>query len=423
MRYMREQLLNIDYFAQPVRLTFNGRKKYPTEIGSLLSLSIFVLIITLIIMQGNDMINHLRPKVNQMDLYLIDQPIIDISDRTLMFNFQFLTSSFQPNYDPSYFTFNLQNFVVNREKIDNPISLSDVLLENCTLHYESFQKNIDLSKEFQNNYFSESFCLANHEGKMGGRFSSNFFSNFKFSIVKCNNETSKVTCKTNDEINKFFDGAYLEFYFVDKYINTENYTNPFQYFLNTYFISLDPSSYKFVDIYFKTAKVVTDKGFLFEDTYTEKEILYDYVREQFSVYKSGTNVIDFYINSSFNFVNVTRYYMKIQDLAAATGGILKMFLIVGLFISKVFNENKMLQSILNTLYQFDIDDDKVFYNNRNGKKSTSLNLKGGNVNFKKKKSKVLKELELMGFINKSLLKKNTIHEKSISIKNNESKGI
>jgi hypothetical protein len=191
--------------------------------------------------------------------------------------------------------------------------------------------------------------------------------------------------------------------------------------MNTYFISLDPSSYKFVDIYFKTASVKTDKGILFEDTQTEKEILFDYVREQFSVYKSGANVIDFYLNLSFNFVNITRHYLKIQDLAASTGGIFKLFLTVGLLISKVFNESKMLQSVLNTLYKFDFNDKMISYNEKD--KNSESNLKGNIISFRNKKSKILKELGLNGFINQSMVKSITFHEKSVSLKNRELKGI
>ena len=218
-------------------------------------------------------------------------------------------------------------------------------------------KNGNFSDDLILNNYQQSYCLANQTALIGGRFSSDYFSNLRFSIIKCNNATSQIRCKPKEQIDAFFDGAYFEFYFIDRYVDSSNYTNPFQYFFNTYFITLDPDSFKYVDMYFKTVNVVSDNGLLFQTTYTESEIMLDYVREQFSVYQASKEVIAFHINSSNNMVNINRYYMKIQDLAATIGGILKICLVVGLVISKFFNDYIMLETVLNTLYNFDTKND------------------------------------------------------------------
>jgi hypothetical protein len=177
MNYFKEGLLNLDYFGQPLRLTFDGRKKFSTELGGILTLIIFTLITVLAINQGSELLNHLKPKVNSVNLYLVDQPIINLSDRVLMFNFQFLTNAFKPNYDPSYFTFKFQHYIVDRLKQNPSNQYFDVDLENCSLHYDSFMKNGNFSAEFQSNFFSESYCMKDQFGIMGGSFASNSFSN------------------------------------------------------------------------------------------------------------------------------------------------------------------------------------------------------------------------------------------------------
>ena len=195
MKYLRELLFNFDLFAQPVRLTFNGRKKFPTEIGGFLTISICCLIVGLLIVQGNDLINHLKPKVNAINLHLLDQPFIDISDRVLMFNFQILTNQFQPNYDPSYFTFSLQKFEVDRTKNnESPFNYLNIQLENCSLYFDSFNRKANFSTEFELNSFSQSYCLGNHSERIGGKFSSDYFSNLKFFftlICCCISESSR----------------------------------------------------------------------------------------------------------------------------------------------------------------------------------------------------------------------------------------
>jgi hypothetical protein len=391
MNNLRNILIGLDYFGQPVRLTFNGSKKFSTEIGGLLTISIFCVILVLIIQQGGDLLKHLKPKVNVMDLYLLDQPIIEISDTNIMFSVQLLTNTFQPSSDASYFTMQLEQFVVERNEKGSFFNTYPIHLESCSLHIDSFFKQGNFSQELLDNHIPDSLCLKNHTGRIGGKFTSNYFSNLKFTIMKCNNQTTKVPCKSPQEINEFLNGAYFEFYYIDKYINSENFTHPFQYFLNTYFLPLDPFSYKFVDLYLKTANISTDQGFLFQDNYVTSEIMFDYYREQLSVYKSGTTVIDFYVNSSFNFLNMNRNYMKIQDLAAATGGILKVFLVIGLVISRYFNDYKMLENILNTLYNFQMGNDS-----QTGKDSDDDLNNNRLINLNKKKadeSTMVKELQ------------------------------
>ena len=91
--------------------------------------------------------------------------------------------------------------------------------------------------------------------------------------------------------------------------------------------------------------------------------------------------------------------MKIQDLAVTLGGILKICLTIGLLISRYFNEFKMNETILNTLYNFDNDtelnqkkEDKTITNND---KLSRLSVIG------QRKSKFLSELNIIGFEKKS----------------------
>lgn len=396
-------LKKIDIFGQNVKLLFNSQRKFPSILGGIFTICVIIIVLVSIINLGKEIVYKTEPKLNVMNLFTVNSPLIELNPSSLLFAFQVIDRDYMPFYDESYFTFNLYNFVVNRTLPESSMFKNNPLnLINCTEYFDYFAnqetsyRKYNFSNNFNSNNLNEAFCIENLNAQIGGNFITDYFSNIRFSINRCNNSTSKVQCKSREEINEKIRGAFFEFYFIDKYIDSADFKDPFIKYFNQYFILLD-DYYKFIDIFFTNTTINSDAGFLTPNKQNKTVVKFDYYREQFNTYEKDL-ILDFYINSSKNMIYITRIYMKLQDLFATVGGIISICLVIGKHLSLYLNKYKMYEIILNTLYNFNSDNnesDIIVYNKqknehfRNSFKIFNTNKK--QLDFKNRSTKVKKD--------------------------------
>ncbi len=96
-------LKKLDYFSQPIQLSFNEERKFGNYIGGILSLAIYALVISLLFNSGRDLFNRKNPKTSMTSRYQVNSPSINMSELEMYYISYFLTKEFVPFYDPSYF--------------------------------------------------------------------------------------------------------------------------------------------------------------------------------------------------------------------------------------------------------------------------------------------------------------------------------
>ena len=111
-----------------------------------------------------------------------------------------------------------------------------------------------------------------------------------------------MKCQPLEVINNKISGGYFEFYFVDRFINSEDFKNPLETYFNVYFIKLDPSGIIFSDFYFKQVNVTSDVGFIFEEYSHNTGVMFDRFRELYSTDRTvePDTLVKFYVQSSNN---------------------------------------------------------------------------------------------------------------------------
>jgi hypothetical protein len=188
---------------------------------------------------------------------------------------------------------------------------------------------------------------------LGGNFISEYFSNFNYILQKCVNSTdSKIICKSSSEIDEKIKGGFFEFYYFDTFVDLNNYSQIFKENFMSYFILLDPKASKFVDFYFKYLNISSDVGFIFESKKYTSAVAFDYYKEQIVTSSSDNLIIEFYVNSSKNYLTYTRIYMKFQEFAATIGGLLKIMTFLGSIITSKFTKYEMLEKMFNSIFDF-----------------------------------------------------------------------
>ena len=343
----------IDYFGMSMKLSFNKEDKFRTILGGIITLLILALALTIFINLSSNLVNRKQPKTNYFEDRQISAPIINLKKMNIILSVGYLDVNFDHLYDPTYFDFFASEF--SAIKYDNGSSYfgnKPLKLTSCSDFKENYTKS-GFEKDYVNNNVEFGRCLDPPDDiNIGGDFTTNFFANIQFSVLKCVNSTnSKIICKSKEQIAKKIAGGYFLFYYTNRYLNLENYTSPFTEYFTNYFIVTDPNTHKFVEIFFKNVIVTSDSGLIFPSVSTESNLVFDRFREQFDTF-TPNSILDFYVNSSNNISFYSRFYMKIQDLSATLGGILNICMLIGLLITRTINTFKMNEIILNTLFNF-----------------------------------------------------------------------
>jgi hypothetical protein len=68
--------------------------------------------------------------------------------------------------------------------------------------------------------------------------------------------------------------------------------------------------------------ISSDVGLIFESKEYTSAVAFDYYKEQIVTSSTDNLIIEFYVNSSRNYIAYTRIYIKFQEYAATIGGLL-----------------------------------------------------------------------------------------------------
>ena len=345
---------SMDYFGQPIQIKFNSKTKFKTVLGGVLSFLIYCLTIALIISTGSNLYNKVNPKTTMTNTIMSSMPLLNMSELNLVYAVTILDRFFMPLNDPSIYTLGVSQFKRSRQKDDSMLSEYIPLKKaNCSIHKETFKQR-GFEAEYIGNALESGVCFDSTNLVIGGLFSTDYFSNVNFQVKRCVNSTdSKVICKPKEVIDDRLLTAYFQLNYFDTSIDINNYLNPYSTSFTTYFLVMDPKASKFVDIFFKIVNITTDAGLIFQTEVHESAVSFDYFREQVQVQVVDNMIVDFYLNSSKNYLTYTRIYMKFQDFAATIGGLIKVMTLIGYFITIKFTHFAMYEKMFNCLYNFD----------------------------------------------------------------------
>lgn len=368
-------LHKLDYFDIPIQLKFNNEDTVSTIIGSILSLCIYILSLALTISYGSSIYNRTTPTVTQINSYNVTAPIINMKDMDLTLIATMVDANGVIFNDPSYFSLSLTQYLLNRyENGTYTVASLDLKITNCTRFINIFEKH-NLLNDFLSNNLSEGICFDFLETglQIGGTYTSNYLSSINYKVQTCVNSTnSKVVCKPKDEIQQKLLQATFSIYYIDHYIDSDNYLSPFVSYLGQYFIKTDTNLYKYSNIYFQYSTVLTNNGLIFDGNIVDSSLILQDYKEQYYI-STSSRFLNIYVNISNNILNVSRVYTKLSDLAATVGGIFSFLTFFGAIITNFFAKYQIYEDLINSLF---------FINSNHLTKRLSKSLFENKLNFK-----------------------------------------
>ncbi|CAD8182288.1 unnamed protein product [Paramecium octaurelia] len=372
----KENLRKIDIFGQSITLSFRQEEEYRTSLGGLLSLCIIGTIISFFYSNIIDFFQKNTVSSESEQQFSEDPSTIKL----LPNNFMFAVQIEQDNFTTSpYFNITVEQRAYIRDENGTQKKMPSVYVDlvPCTIeHFKPIfdQYNASFEDQFKQ-YNLNNFLCPNLDHPLtsnltvGGAWTSKEYSFLKFSVTKCksnsgNNFSWKPQCKTEEEmlqVLKSVGSFRFQVYTTNYLINPgspKHFIQP--YIAIEQFYSFVPNA-MFVqsDIFLRPRTITTDDGILmYPQKSTQTYITRDYMdnREQSAI----SNLVPgyygaFYFNRSPYSYDITRNFMRLDELLSNLGGFSQfMIAVIGVLI-KIYNREHMVIEMANDLYEFDLN--------------------------------------------------------------------
>jgi hypothetical protein len=352
---LKSLFLDLDLVGVKVDLLHKKSKIVKSYPGSILTLTIIIFFIYSTVYFGSDIIYKEKPisrfsktynnatRILLKD-YTIKIGVTDFYGRTLDVS-KYI--SFRGTYN--WLSLDGQPFYVTQ----------DVIIEQC--RDEFFPAEIvPLQHMGGMSYFNSSLCInpfkyiapngtiVNEEVFIQNPLGMQNSSFVTIYVEPCTNTSlNNNSCLPLDQQTKLANSVQYTTSFVDSYINLNDFTKPSNYFLSTLTLAISTNIKKTHYLAIRKAVIETDSGIIMEDLSTNSTLQVSNIRTDIS----NENFFYHFVISGDNLMdNYSRRYIKIQDIIANIGGLLKFLLSIASFLLSFFVNLGLRLDVLNTLY-------------------------------------------------------------------------
>ena len=347
MNYFIKRLLyEIDFFKTPFFFSLQkSQNKISTKMGSLFSVAIF-LILVLLFFRSN-MFLKIDPSIISTIQPSTSRPRIDLPVSKFYLGFgifdQYLNSY---PIDPSIFNLSITQI----DSVYDPLS-NQTMYSNATItFYDCFDS------------YPKGYCV-DEDLHVEGYVDEYITRMFYLEIAICNNITSNVICKSDQEIQNYFVGKIFGVSYQNHNFNYNDYLNPIQNSTYADYMWLDSLMYKTLNIFIQKAEFNDDDSFYFASPKYSETFLRDYVTTDFTFTQNTLEsslvpiaTISFW--SSNNIAKNSRTYEKIDQVLAALSGIANFLIFFSFILINLEQNLTTIKYLMTDLYDFDVAEDK-----------------------------------------------------------------
>jgi len=338
--------LKLDMFGKGANFHINGKKKYKTYIGSIISCCTIILIIVVIIVFSKDVVLRKELMSTYSNTYFSDFQNISTNQFVLALGIQ------DPNYtnyiDESIYVLNatLQETIRNEDGNSNTIT-TNLKIEKCNL------LNITIIPEYFNGVGMQNlYCLNEPNITLKGEFGGTYWKYLIFKFSRCTNSTeNNNSCKSNEIINETLQGGYFGVFITDSYVDNTNFYKPFIKYGKNFFTAFSIKQTQDLWVYLKKIQVITDYGYFFEDKRIIEDIGLDKYESTID-YRESVNFYSVKVRMSTKMETYKRNSKKITEAIGNIGGFMKIILVVSKVCVSYFN-SLLLQKYLIQFFKFD----------------------------------------------------------------------
>lgn len=318
----KEFLKYLDIFSENTSFTDKGKINFRSWLGVVLSTFLIITVVILALLFGKDVYERKQFSVSLSEeftpvnkIVLKDiPPFIVISDNrgnNIDIEGYYSFSTFKMNFTE----YNLVNYADSADKF---FSFSRCKKENFATVSQF------ISKEIIESFLDiPSYCISStEEAAIQNPYKTPNSSFLNIAVVKCN--------KTIENCADDLDSAYVEFYFINSYIDSNNYINPVNYYYDSISTQISTTYLKRIFIMFSNNKYISDNGWILQEKATNSFIALNSFNKEVNSLAVGHESEKLWITLESPSIKkiYTRNYDKIVDLFARIGGLVNALVII-----------------------------------------------------------------------------------------------
>ena len=380
-------LKNIDIFDKNFNLYYKGKNKKSTIIGSIFTISYGIIYFSFFLYKILRMINKKDVTFYDTIAYLEEIPEIDVTNENFYGGFALEDPETYDNFIDETIYYPKAYYKIGKIQGNNWIwNIKEIELEKCQL--EKF--GTSYKEKFKNKKLNNLYCFKKVDDKLLGHFSYDYYSFFFIQFFPCKNTTDNSNCQTREKMDYYLKSTFVSFQLQDIEITPLNFSHPVIGRDLDIYATVGKKLFQELHVLYQIVDIETDLDLLgfsdFQNVRTEKYLKYNSLIQMTNIlendlYETGESFCNITIKLTEKVLTEKRRYTKLIEVMRDVGGfmevILSVFKIVSLFSTNILYE----KSLVNCLFEFDIDRKNIIIHNKYQNKLTKK------INLDKKISK------------------------------------
>ena len=357
---------NFDMYSKQLGFYFKNQEKVGSYFGFFLSILYVIVSLVLFFSQIIHVLKRNELNVYDSTIYAQEMPSIDVDKSQLYFAFGLeepLTSNRfidEGVYIPKVAF--VEKIKVNDELITS--KTTQLPLEKC--NETNFGENYQ--HLFTKNELNNSYCLKNFSYKLNfvGGYKYEKFNYIRLRIYPCvNSSSNNYSCKPQKEIDNYMASGYFSILIKDFGLNPSNYSSPVVPTFQDLYTTIDKKIYRNYILNFGITEVHTDTGLInakvTKDRYFQfrKEVQTFSFRDE-QEYYNGKSIILVQFKLDDAVIIQKRSYTKISEIFSRIGGYMQLMNTIFILISSLVNKLNYDLKIINSIFKFDLKENKIF---------------------------------------------------------------
>ena len=385
--------LYFDIYSKKITFFYNNKEKISSYFGLFLTIIYILVSLILFIYYFIVTIERSQMKVYDSVIYSKEMPSLEVNSNLIYFAFgiENINTSFRFIDETIYYPkiYYIQRIKKNGEFYT--LSKKEILYERC--HEENFGE--EYKKLFLEGELNTSYCLKEFNATLSGGQKYDRMSYIKIEILPCvNSSDNNFQCKPQEIINKYISGAYFSWIIKDIGFNPSNFSFPiFPAFQYLYTI-VDKQIFKEYILYFRLTEIHSDKGLISENLHKEKYLRFQresqnfYFRNESESERKEICILEIRLDDNIDIQK--RTYTKISEVFSNIGGYMQLIYTIFSIISIIANNLGPEIKILNGIFNFNVQNNKIMMKIKSLKDFNIINSKT-TLRFNSKPSKSLRK--------------------------------
>ncbi|KAL4503470.1 hypothetical protein ABPG73_017213 [Tetrahymena malaccensis] len=358
-------LKQVDIYGQSIQLNLNKKNKYNTVFGGILSILIFQLMLVGCWFFGKELVFKQNPQVISQQRVVDCPRRIDIKPDNLIIMLGVANDNSQYFYDPTIYTVNAYQ-QIQVTNVDPNTGISTVQLKNQNITMRLCNKN-DIGISAAESYFNtlnipalHCFDTSKQEVYFEGDFNQKSFSQIYVYIEKCQNSTSSgVICKPKEVIDQRLMLSKVGIFMSDQVVDPLNFKNPISTRGVGLYATTSSNFPQEIGLYYTNQYIDTDAGIFYSDLQNDSTFMF--AQQTITPFFSDPNALARVLirmqKLKENYMK--RNYLKLAEVVAQVGGLLKILVLLGLVLSNPISKLYYFKAIIDEIYQFQSTNNKV----------------------------------------------------------------